>query len=76
MRGLKQDESRYDIFVKAMSVKLQQDEPHIVQSQERMARTGQIWLGICPTLQSRLFPFMHACMLWTLLPCKSPLPST
>ena len=45
------DESRYDIFVKAQSVKLQESEPHLAQTQ-RMARIGQLWKSM--TKEERL----------------------
>ena len=45
------DESRYDIFVKAQSVKLQESEPHLSQTQ-RMARIGQLWKSM--TKEERL----------------------
>ena len=43
---IEQDESRYDIFVKSMSVKLQREQSHLAQTQ-RMALIGKIWSVIC-----------------------------
>jgi hypothetical protein len=36
------DESRYDLFVKAISGSIAQAEPHLSQTQ-RMKRVGQVW---------------------------------
>jgi hypothetical protein len=40
-RAVFKDESRYDLFVKAMAVRLQMEEPHLLQT-ERMRRIGQV----------------------------------
>ena len=40
-RAVFKDQSRYDLFVKAMAVRVQMKEPHLLQ-QERMRRIGQV----------------------------------
>ena len=41
-RPVLKDESRYDLFVKAISGSIAQAEPHLSQTQ-RMKRVGQVW---------------------------------